>query len=295
MKVLSGVTRERIRVLVADSNQTQSEVLSGALRRQAGVKITCCQGELADCLHAMRSAPVDVVLLGERSTDHDRLLETLRGLHATYPHVNLILLSDSYDRALVVNAMRAGARGLFCGSRQPFRALCRCISVVHQGQFWVNTEQMGYVIEAVRSTPSTRVILNAKGEGLLTPREEQVVTLVAEGIGNREIAQQLDIKENTVKKSLMRIYDKLGVSNRVELVLYALTYRELETGSARPSKLFSATEQRAPDRVVVPSEVGAKQFEVPLALGQMRRDKNSSYGLDYGQSGVPPPESGSES
>lgn len=268
MKLVSGVTRESIRVLVADSTRTQSEVLSAALRRQAGVKITCCHGELADCLLAMRSTPVDVVLLSERSSDHDSLLETLRVLHATHPHVNLILLLDSYDRALVVNAMRAGARGLFSGSRQPFRALCRCISVVHQGQFWVNTEQMGYMIEAVSATPAARVILNAKGDGVLTPREEQVVTLVAEGIGNRGIAQQLGIKENTVKKSLIRIYDKLGLSNRVELVLHALTYRGPETGSARPSKPFSATEQRAPDRVVVSSDVGAKQFEMPAALGR---------------------------
>ena len=83
---------------------------------------------------------------------------------------------------------------------------------------------MGYVIDALTSTPPARVI-GANGVGLLTPREEQVVNLVAEGIGNREIAGQLGIKENTVKKSLLRIYDKLGVSNRVELVLYALTHR----------------------------------------------------------------------
>jgi DNA-binding NarL/FixJ family response regulator len=295
MELLSQVTRECIRVLVADSNRMQSEVLSAALRRQAGVKITCCHGELADCLDAMRSALVDVVLLGERSTDHDQVIDTVRVLHASHPDVSLILLLDSYDRALVVSAMRAGARGLFCGSRQPFRALCRCISVVHKGQFWVNTEQMGYVIEAASSTSSARVILNAKGEGLLTPREEQVVTLVAEAIGNRGIAQQLGIKENTVKKSLIRIYDKLGVSNRVELVLYALTYRGLETGSARPSKHFSATEQRALDRLVLSPGGATKQFEVPAPLGQMRRDKNTSYGLDYGQNGVPLPESGSES
>ena len=68
-------------------------------------------------------------------------------------------------------------------------------------------------------------VINAKGEGLLTAREDQVMNLVAEGLGNREIALQLGITENTVKKSLLRIYDKLGVSNRVELVLYALTHR----------------------------------------------------------------------
>jgi len=104
---------------------------------------------------------------------------------------------------------------------------------VYQGQFWVNTEHMGYVIEALGSPPPSRVI-NTKGECLLTAREEQVVTRVAQGIGNREIGWQLGIKENTVKKSLLRIYDKLGVSNRVELVLYALTHRRVESFTSNP-------------------------------------------------------------
>ena len=94
---------------------------------------------------------------------------------------------------------------------------------------------MGYVIDALSSSPPTRVI-NAKGEGLLSPREEQIVNLIAEGIGNRDVAQLLGIKENTVKKSLVRVFDKLGVSNRVELVLYALTHRGTETNSPPPPK-----------------------------------------------------------
>ena len=224
MTVSSGASRDLIRVLVADSNQTQSQLLSSALRRQPGLKITCCRSELSDCLQALRSAPADIVLLGDGPADHDRLIETLRALHANHPRLGLILLLDSYDRNLVVNAMRAGVRGLFCRPSQTFRALCRCITVVFHGQYWANTEQVGYVVDALSSASSTRVI-NVKGEGMLTPREEQIVNLVAEGICNREIAQQLGIKENTVKKSLLRTYDKLGVSNRVELVLYALTHR----------------------------------------------------------------------
>lgn len=224
MKLGSGGSRALIRVLVADSNQTQSQLLSSALRRQHHIKVTCCRGEPAHCLEALRSMPMDVVVLGGDAFDHNRLVDTTRALHSAHPNLGIVLLLDSYDRHLVVNAMRAGARGLFYRAAQPFRALCRCISVVHQGQFWANTEQLGYVIEALRSAPQARVI-NAKGEGLLTPREEQVVSLVAEGIGNREVAQQLGITENTVKKSLLRIYDKLGVSNRVELVLYALAHR----------------------------------------------------------------------
>jgi DNA-binding NarL/FixJ family response regulator len=232
MKDPSGASRDLIRVLVADSNQTQSQLLSSALRRQPGLKVTCCRSERSDCLQALRSAPADIVLLGDSPADHDHLVETLRDLRVNHPRLGLILLLDTYDRNLVVNAMRSGVRGLFCRASQQFRALCRCIAVVHQGQYWANTEQMGYIIDALTSSPSTRII-NAKGDGLLSPREEQVVNLVAEGIGNREVAQQLGIKENTVKKALLRIYDKLGVSNRVELVLYALTHRGAEASAPK--------------------------------------------------------------
>ena len=227
MNLPSGAGRDVIRVLVADSNQTQSQLLGSALRRQPGLRVACCPGDLSSCLQTLRDGPVDIVLVGDGHGDSEDLVQALRTIHSNHPCIGIVLLLDTYDRRLVVNALRAGARGLFCRARQPFRALCRCISVVHEGQFWTNTEQMGYVIEALSSGPAVRVI-NAKGEGLLTAREEQVVNLVVEAIRNREIAQQLGIRENTVKKSLLRIYDKLGVSNRVELVLYALTHRGTE-------------------------------------------------------------------
>ncbi|PYX34245.1 MAG: hypothetical protein DMG80_02920 [Acidobacteria bacterium] len=198
----------------------------------------------------MRSTQVDILLLGDGPSDHDHLIETLRTVHANHPRLGLVLLLDSYDRNLVVNAMRAGVRGLFCRASQPFRALCRCITVVQQGQYWANTEQMGYVIEALSSAPGTRVI-NAKGEDLLTPREEQVVNLVAEGIGNREIGEQLGIKENTVKKSLLRTYDKLGVSKRVELVLYALTHRGSEKAAETDAPSSSPRKAPAPAHLCV--------------------------------------------
>lgn len=238
MKFPSGVDCDLIRVLLADSNQTQSQLLSGALRRQPNMEVACCRGELSHCLEALRSAPADIVLLSDSPSHHDGLAVTLRGLHDNYPETGLILLLDSYDRNLVVNAVRAGARGLFCRASQPFRALRRCIAVVHQGQLWANTEQMGYIVDALNSNPTLHV-LNAKGESLLTAREAQVVHLVAEGLGNRGIAQLLRIKENTVKKCLLRIYDKLGVSNRVELVLYALTHRGVEIGDSASVKRLS--------------------------------------------------------
>jgi DNA-binding NarL/FixJ family response regulator len=247
MRFPSGASRDPIRVLLADSNRTQSQLLSSALRRQPSMEVACCSSELSDCLEALGSAPADIVLLGDGPSHHDCLTVTLRGVRDNYPKTGLVLLLDSYDRNLVVNAVRAGARGLFCRASQPFRALCRCIAVVHEGQLWANTEQVGYLIDALNSNPALQV-LNAKGESLLTAREAQVVHLVAEGLGNRGIAQLLRIKENTVKKSLLRIYDKLGVSNRVELVLYALTHRGTEIGDSDTVKRLSV-----PEALVEPS------------------------------------------
>lgn len=216
-------TRSLIRVLVADSNQTQSQLLSSALRRQHHMRVTCCQNKLADCLEVLRSAPIDIVVLSDDGFDQPRMIETICSVHRDYPKVGLVLLLDSYDRNLVVNALRAGARGLFCSAAQPFRALCRCISVVHQGQIWVNAEQVGYLVDALSSN-LPRLVLNVKGESLLTEREVKIVNLVAQGLPNRTIAEQRGITENSVKKALLRIYDKLGVSNRVEVVLYAVTH-----------------------------------------------------------------------
>jgi DNA-binding NarL/FixJ family response regulator len=154
--------------------------------------------------------------------------------------------------------MRSGARGLFCRACQPFKALCRCIYAVHAGQIWANTEQLHYLIDALAMTTPTHLI-NAKGEELLTEREEQVVAHVAEGISNREIAEQLYIKENTVKKALLRIYDKLGVSNRVELVLYALAHRE-----NYKSRVLPFPQGTAPKKMID----SVKEHAEPMAVGE---------------------------
>jgi DNA-binding CsgD family transcriptional regulator len=167
-----------------------------------------------------------------------------------------------------------GIRGLFCRACQPFRALCRCISVVHRGQFWANTEQIGYLIEALSSVPQGRII-NAKGEARLTPREEQVVSLVAEGIGNREVAQRLGSKENTVKKALLRLYDKLGVSNRVELVLYTLTHRGVDKFPPLPASTSPATERLALGFVSVSPERHAVQFQEPAWASGIDEEQSS--------------------
>lgn len=232
MSALSSGQGRNISILLADSFQIRSQLLSSALRRQPGFRVTSDAADLSACLDRIQSCYPDVILLGGMTPDDENLQsEVLSCLHSTYPEIPIVLLVNKYDRQLVVSALRAGAHGLFCLVSQPFKALCRCIHAVCNGQFWLNTEQFSYVIEALATGPSFHIV-DASGQTLLTSREEQVVSLVAEGMGNREVARKLKLSENSVKKALLRIFDKLGISNRVELVLYVLTQRSLDTQSA---------------------------------------------------------------
>ncbi len=150
----------------------------------------------------------------------------LRRLHLSHPESATIVLTESYDRDFVISAFRSGARGIFCLADTQFRLLCRCIQRVADGQIWANSEQLNFLLEMVSQVPSVRVV-NSRGLQILTPREEQVVALVAESLSNRDIARELTLSEHTVKKYLFRIFDKLGISSRVELALYAVNHSDL--------------------------------------------------------------------
>jgi DNA-binding NarL/FixJ family response regulator len=211
-----------IRVLVADSGPIQSQLLVRALKARREFRVLAVALEVAVLHEFMRSNPVDVVLL---AGNHLPNLSILRWLRISHPKVAPVLLVERDERSLVVNAVRAGAKGIFLFNHTPFRMLCKCIACVSQGQIWINSQQTQFLLDALSEVPTLRVV-NANGRTLLTPREEQVVALVADGLSNREVAGELGLSEHTIKKYLLRIFDKLGISTRVELVLYAMSHGE---------------------------------------------------------------------
>ena len=221
---------KNLTILVADSNQMQAQLLVGALRRRPEFHVLSCPMEVPPILAGIASTKVDVLVLNADNGTGSHDWTMVRRLHLARPDIVMILLLGSYDREAVVNAFRSGVKGLFCFSESPFRLLCRCIQSVHSGQVWANAQQLQYLLDALNQVPSLRVV-NAQGRKLLTPREEQVVALVADGLTNREVATELGLTEHTVKKYLFRIFDKLGISSRVELVLYAVS-----NGDHRPAE-----------------------------------------------------------
>jgi DNA-binding NarL/FixJ family response regulator len=138
-------------------------------------------------------------------------------------------LLDEPTPERVVEAFRVGARGIF-NRRDSLPQLLRCLQAVHSGQIWAGSKELGYVLDVLTSQSPLRVV-NAKGEHLLSEREQQVVAMIVEGMTNKEISRQLGISEHTVKNHIFRIFDKLGISSRVELLLYVLTPRAEQKNS----------------------------------------------------------------
>jgi|SRR5579863_1771052 DNA-binding NarL/FixJ family response regulator len=238
----SAATSDAIHVLIADSNRMQAHLLTSALRRHAEFHITTCPMDTASILQVVSSKPPRVALLSMNApANASESVLTLRRFHLSHHEIPKILLVDSYDRELAISAFRSGARGIFTINEANLRLLCKCLMRVAAGQIWANTEQLSYLMDLISEVPSVRV-LNTRGHSLLTPREEQVVALVAEGLGNRQIARELNLSEHTVKKYLFRIFEKLGVSSRVELVLYAVN-----NGDPRNAEWMAGTRNPSSD------------------------------------------------
>jgi DNA-binding NarL/FixJ family response regulator len=208
--------------LVADASSIQSQLLTRALRARREFRVSMVALEAAALHGFMQSNLVDVVLIVGNNPPDPSLLRWLR---ISYPKVAPVLLVERDDREMVVSAFRAGAKGLFVFHHTLFRTLCKCITCVSRGQIWINSQQLHYLLDALSEGPTLRLV-SASGCSLLTPREEQVVALVADGLSNRETAGELGLSEHTIKKYLLRIFDKLGISTRVELVLYAVSHGE---------------------------------------------------------------------
>src|SRR5256885_16466989 len=166
-----GATAHPIRGLIADSNQMQCQLLVGALRRRPEFRVAFCSADMNLMLNAIATSSVQVAIL---NTDHPKNgrpdMTMLRRLHLAHPEVAKILLLGSYDRDLVANAFRSGAKGLFAFSEHPFRLLCKRIQSVHHGQPWATSEQRQHLIEAKSQVPSLRLVI-ALGVNHLTPCE----------------------------------------------------------------------------------------------------------------------------
>jgi two-component system, NarL family, nitrate/nitrite response regulator NarL len=217
---------QRIHLLLADETRMDCQLLQNALTRSGTrLRVVECATSRAEIIQALGTRQVDVALISEALEDGPYVgFQILSELRASFPKTRLILLLKTASRELVVDAFRGGAKGVFCKS-EPIQALRKSIQAVHKGQIWANSHQLHLILEAL-VTAAPLATTSAPLALPLAKREGEVASLVAEGMSNREVGQKLGLSEHTVSNYLFRVYDKLGVSSRVELVLYILKQRQ---------------------------------------------------------------------
>jgi two-component system nitrate/nitrite response regulator NarL len=216
-----------IRVLISLGSPMDCQLLQAALKgSRQQLEAVACAVSRADTIQCLSRGNVDVALINADLEDGRMTgLDILPEIHASYQKTAVITLFDNWNDDLIVHAFRAGAMGVFCRSEKKLDMLWKCISAVHKGQVWANSLQVQLLLRTLRKVTPIRPHASP-GMNLLATREAQVANLVVEGLATKEIAKRLGITEHTVSNYLFRIYNKLGISSRVELVLYIMKQRE---------------------------------------------------------------------
>src|SRR5579883_2383594 len=215
---------QSIRVLIADDDPVFRQGLISILRNNPEFTIV---GEATDGKQAIeltQKIHPDVLLLDmimPRLTG----LETLRELEASTTPVRTIVLTAAIEKEQIAQALQLGARGILLKDA-PTDVLLTGIRTVMDGQYWVGQNKVTDLVEILRSyLPAAEQSKEAKKTFGLTARELDVVSAIVSGFTNREIAGKFSISEQTVKHHLRNIFDKVGVSNRLELALFAINHR----------------------------------------------------------------------
>lgn len=211
-----------VRILLADDHPIFRDGLRRLLEAEPDLKVVgeACDG--AEAVKMARQLKPDIMLL-DLAMPRTHGLEALREMSAgpASNAVRVILLTAAAEKKQIVEALQLGARGVVLKDSAT-QLLLKSIHTVMSGEYWVGRESVSNLVQYLRN------LVQSSGEEAkqkkfgLTPRELEIVSAVVAGYSNREIAEYFKISEDTVKHHLSNIFDKLGVSTRLELALFAV-------------------------------------------------------------------------
>ncbi|GAC1440000.1 MAG: response regulator transcription factor [Terriglobales bacterium] len=230
-----------VRVVVADSSPINALLLSEAIGKDRNISVAAFTADPREITPLVLEYQPHVLLLSATLDEKpNRGFEAISELKVNCGGPKVVMLLDSSKPETVVKSFCAGARGVFCRT-SPIKSLCKCIQVVQSGQIWANTQELGFLVNALSASNVPHQV-DANRFALLSEREQDVVGALAQGLSNREIAHLLSISPHTVKNYMFRIFEKLGVSSRVELLFYVMS----RNGTISQKEQFSISEQSVP-------------------------------------------------
>jgi DNA-binding NarL/FixJ family response regulator len=208
-----------IRLVLGDDHPIVLDGLENLFRLEPDFRVVarCVNGD--ECLVAVRRHDPDVLVLDLRMPRKDGLT-VLRELHKEKHPVKVVLLAAALEEEEVLEALRLGVRGMVLKELAP-QMVVQCVRKVHAGEQWLEKQAFGRALE----TLLRREAGEREAGSVLTPRELEMVGMVARGLRNKEMSERMNISEGTVKIHLHHIYRKLKVENRVDLILYAQSKR----------------------------------------------------------------------
>ena len=215
--------KQAIRILVADDHAIFRDGLRKLLEAADDAQIVGEASNGVECTKMLPKLKPDILLLDLRMPEKDGLA-VLEEVNFESLPTRVIVLTAAEDDRDVVRAMRLGARGVVL-KQSASDLLLKSIHKVYDGEIWLDNRMTAEVIDAFKKSAEAGM---RREKPLLSDREREIVQLVAQGFRNREIGEKLFISEQTVKNHLHNIFDKLGVSDRLELALYAIHHRLID-------------------------------------------------------------------
>lgn len=209
------------RIVLADDDPIVRDVLRHILVQQGGFEILAEAHDGREAIKAARSLNPDILLLDLLMPNLPGL-EALRELTTTNQVIRTVVLTSSITRRQIVEALQLGARGIILKSS--LDKLFACIEAVQAGEYWIDGQRTANVMQVLQQITNETSRGEAANTYGLTEREMEVIKLVCEGLGNKEIAERLSIAGETVKRHMTNIFNKVGMSSRLELALFAIDH-----------------------------------------------------------------------
>jgi DNA-binding NarL/FixJ family response regulator len=208
------------RILIADEHPIVRDGLRRVLETEPGLEVIGEAGDAAATLHLVRQLEPDLLLL-DLAMPRGGGLDILRALAAVSTLPRTIVLTERIDQEQLIVALRLGVRGVVL-KESSTQSLRDSIRSVLRDQYSLGPEQVGDLVRAMFGSAAAGIL--RRNPFRLTPRQLEIVSAVALGETNREVAQHFSISEETVKHHLANIFDKLGVYSRLELAIFALNH-----------------------------------------------------------------------